>query len=109
MGFLSKFEKEVPLTADDPAAINTAAHLDLEKQEIAQLESENQSPDSRNVYHVTPEMEKRVIGKLDKRLVPLVMFLCEFNNQGIRILFNSLHRSFGLSRSFQHWVCPTPS
>jgi len=84
MGFLSKFEKEIPSTADDLAAINTAAHLDPKKQEIAQLENENQGPDRRNVYHVTLEMEKRVVGKLDKRLVPLVMFLCEFNNQGIR-------------------------
>lgn len=77
MGLLSRFEKKVPSTADDPAAINTAAHLerDPEKHEISQLERDGESPNG-TPYHVTPEMEKQVLRKLDRRLVPIVMVLC---------------------------------
>jgi hypothetical protein len=79
MGLLSRFEKKVPSTADDPAAISTARRLeqDPEKQEISQLEQDNESPNgNRTPYHVTPKMEKQVLRKLDTRLVPLVMVLC---------------------------------
>ena len=79
MGLLSRFEKKVPSTADDPAAISTAGRLELdpEKQEISQLEQDNESPNGNGTpYHVTPEIEKQVLRKLDTRLVPLVMVLC---------------------------------
>jgi hypothetical protein len=79
MGLLSRFEKKVPSTADDPAAIRTAGRLeqDPEKQEISQLEQDNESPNGDGTpYHVTPEIEKQVLRKLDTRLVPLVMILC---------------------------------
>ena len=78
MGFLSRFEKKVPSTADDPAALDAAAHLDRdpEKHEISQLEQDGGSPNRAAPYHVTPEMEKQVLRKLDRRLVPLVMVLC---------------------------------
>lgn len=78
MGFLSRFEKKVPSTADDPAAIDTAAGLDKdpEKHGISQLERDGGSPNGVAPYHVTPEMEKQVLRKLDTRLVPLVMVLC---------------------------------
>ena len=75
MGLLSRFTKSEPSTAEIPAAITTAAHLDPEKNEIAQLESGHESPSAGNGFHVTPEMERRVLRKLDKRLVPLVMGL----------------------------------
>ena len=75
MGFLSRFEKPVPSTADDPAAISTAAHLGTEKADIGQVENGKESLSAANGYHVTPEMERRVVRKLDKRLVPLVMVL----------------------------------
>jgi hypothetical protein len=82
MGLLSKFEKKVPSTADDPAAITTAAHLNYpEKTEVAQLESGHESPSAGNGFHVTAEMERRVVRKLDKRLVPLVMGLCMFSRE----------------------------
>lgn len=77
MGFLSRFEKKVPPTVDDPAAIETAARLgqDPEKHEISQVEG-SEGPNGAP-YHITPEMEKNVLRKLDTRLVPLVMILCE--------------------------------
>lgn len=76
MGFLSKFERKVPSTADDPAALSTAARLeqDPEKHDISPVEADKASPNEA-AYHVTPEMEKRVLRKLDSRLVPLVMGL----------------------------------
>jgi hypothetical protein len=76
MGLLSKLETKVPSTAEDPAVINTALRLDQdpEKHGIAHLEGEG----GRTEVHVTPEMEKRVLRKLDTRLVPLVMTLCVF-------------------------------
>jgi hypothetical protein len=75
MGILSRFAKPVPSTAEDPAAIQAAAHLGTEKSDISQVEAGNKSSNGENVYHVTPEMEQRVVRKLDKRLVPLVMGL----------------------------------
>jgi hypothetical protein len=75
MGILSRFAKPVPSTAEDPAAIQAAAHLGTEKPDISQVEAGNKSSNEENVYHVTPEMERRVVRKLDKRLVPLVMGL----------------------------------
>jgi hypothetical protein len=112
MGFLSRFEKKVPSTADDPAAINTAARLDQdpEKHEISQLEGEGGSPNGAP-YHVTPEMEKQVLRKLDTRLVPLVMVLCttlplELHCVEILTLES---RSSGVLGSIQHWVSkPAP-
>lgn len=77
MGILSRFEKRVPSTAEDPAAISTAAHLDPEKQDAAQFDGGDVgSSNGRPAFHVTSEMEKRVVRKLDQRLVPLVMGLC---------------------------------
>ena len=77
MGLLSRFEKKVPSTAEDPAAINTAAHIgqDPEKHEIHHLDGDGENPNMAH-YHVTPELEQRVLRKLDTRLVPLVMVLC---------------------------------
>lgn len=75
MGFLSRFTQPVPSTAEDPTAIQTAAQLGTEKPDISQVEAGNKNPNGENVYHVTPEMEARVVRKLDKRLVPLVMGL----------------------------------
>ena len=81
MGLFSRFEKKVPSTAEDPAAIQTAAHVDRdpEKHDIAQLEDGGEGRNEAS-YHVTPEMEKHVLRKLDMRLVPLVMGLCASSN-----------------------------
>lgn len=75
MGFLSRFDKKVPPTADDQAAIETAASIDRdpEKDEINHKES---SGNGVLVRQFTPEMEKRVLRKIDRRLVPLVVILC---------------------------------
>lgn len=75
MGFLSRFAPPVPSTAEDPTAIETAAQIGTEKPDISQVEAGNKSPNEETSYHVTPEMEQRVVRKLDKRLVPLVMVL----------------------------------
>lgn len=75
MGLLSRFEKPVPSTAEDPAAIATATQVDEEKQVASQLETEGEGRNGA-AAHVTPAMEKKVVRKLDKRLVPLVMGLC---------------------------------
>jgi hypothetical protein len=75
MGFLSMFEKAIPSTAEDPAAIATATHSDPEKQAVGEVEKGNEIPGGISA-HVTSEMEKAVVRKLDKRLVPLVMGLC---------------------------------
>ena len=73
MGFFSKVGKPAPSTANDPAALDIATHSDPEKQVVGEIEAGNDSP---IVPHVTPDMEKAVVRKMDKRLVPLVMGLC---------------------------------
>ncbi len=75
MGILSRLAKPVPSTAEHPTAIQAAAHLGAKKKDISQVEAGSKSSNGENVHHVTPEMEQRVVRKLDKRLVPLVMGL----------------------------------
>jgi hypothetical protein len=78
MAILSRFTKEVPPTADDTTAVSKAADLDPENQGILHTHSTNGNPGQAQC-HVTPNIEKRVLRKLDTRLVPLVMFLCGSN------------------------------
>ncbi|RFU26658.1 hypothetical protein B7463_g9683, partial [Scytalidium lignicola] len=74
MGFLSKFGKPVSSTATDTAAVTAVSQLNTEKTTDSQLE---RGPDNNVVtsVHITPEMEARVVRKLDKHLLPLVMGL----------------------------------
>jgi hypothetical protein len=76
MGFLSKFEKQVPSTAEDPEAITAAVQIGNKKSDTNQKESGNESTTPANSFHVTPEMERKLVRKLDTRLVLLVMGLC---------------------------------
>jgi len=82
MGFLSKFEKQVPPTAEDPEAITAAVGLGNEKSDTNQNESGNENTTAANGFHVTPEMERKLVRKLDTRLVLLVMGLC-MQSQGL--------------------------
>jgi hypothetical protein len=68
--------KKIPSTAEDPAAIRTAARLqqDAEKGEVGQVDRGGSPIEAPS--HITPELERRVLRKLDTRLVPLVMVLC---------------------------------
>jgi hypothetical protein len=68
-------DEKTPSTTDNPAAVNTTSNLDPEKQTVTQVEDGNGGP-APAYFLVTPEMERRVVRKLDMRLVPLVMGLC---------------------------------
>ncbi|TVY86254.1 putative transporter, partial [Lachnellula willkommii] len=78
MGFLSKFKKDEPPPVEDPTAISTAAPNDPEKAEVITMENGNQSsiPTPANPPPIDPALEKRVLRKLDKRLVSLAFVLC---------------------------------
>ena len=76
MGFLPKFEKQVPSTAEDPEAITTAIQLGNEKPDTNQNDSGNETTTASNSFQVTAEMERKLVRKLDTRLVLLVMGLC---------------------------------
>jgi hypothetical protein len=75
MGCLSKFEKKVCPTDEDSAVAETAARLGTGKREPGD-ESGIETIHHGNEPHVTPEMEKRLLRKLDRRLIPHIMFLC---------------------------------
>ncbi|KAH8814833.1 MFS transporter-like protein [Xylogone sp. PMI_703] len=75
MGVFSKFGKAAPSTATDAPAIARAAQLNSEKATESQLERGPNPNPNLNAVHITPEMEARVVRKLDTRLVPLVMGL----------------------------------
>ncbi|KAF7863211.1 hypothetical protein EAF04_007293 [Stromatinia cepivora] len=49
--------------------------VESEKPEVAQLEAAREAPSAQNGYYIDPEIEKRVVRKLDKKLIPLVMLL----------------------------------
>jgi len=75
MGCFSKFEKKVCPTDEDSAVVETAARLGTGKREPGD-ESGIETIRHGNEPHVTPEMEKRLLRKLDRRLIPHIMFLC---------------------------------
>lgn len=50
-----------------------------EKPETAQLEAVREPPSAQNGYHIDPVIEKRLVRKLDKHLVPLVVLLCKLH------------------------------
>jgi hypothetical protein len=64
--------KREPPTAIDLAAVADAGNVDSEKQDAVEFEG-----DIPHGLHIDPELERRVVRKLDLRLVPLVMSLCE--------------------------------
>lgn len=101
MGFLSKFEKQVPSTADNPEAITATAQLSNEKSYTNQNESGNESTTVANGFQVTPEMERKLVRKLDTRLVLLVMGLCMQS----RTLSNS-NSNFYPQIFFHIWIDP---
>jgi len=71
MGILSWFEKK----QDGSATVLSAAPPDPENQYPAKLENGDNGLTTAS-YHITSKMEKHLIRKLDRRLVPLVMGLC---------------------------------
>jgi hypothetical protein len=50
MGFLSRFEKQVPSTAEDSEAITAAVHLGNKKSDTNQNESGNESTTTANGF-----------------------------------------------------------
>lgn len=47
------------------------------KAEISQVEAAHEPPSAENGYHIDSDIEKRLVRKLDRKLIPLVMVLCE--------------------------------
>jgi len=75
MGFLSSFEKKDASTTDGSATFPTTAHHDLENDYRAEQASGSNALTT-PASLITPKMEKQLVRKLDRRLVPLVMGLC---------------------------------
>jgi hypothetical protein len=75
-----------------------------EKQEITQLEAAPEAPSPLNGYHVDPEVEKRLVRKLDRKLIPWVMLLCK--DTALSDLQSSAdhRRPSIISRPVKHWV-----
>ena len=72
MGLFSGVIRNAPPTATDPVEESI---IDPEKAPIPiQEEDATLSPPAR--HHVSPEVEKRVVRKLDMRFTSLVGFLC---------------------------------
>lgn len=76
MRFLSR-KKELPIvpTVGEHFAMEAVPNVDPEAHASA-VQIEGNIPQD-EIFRITPEMEKKVVRKLDKRLVPLVMGLCK--------------------------------
>lgn len=75
MGLLSKSQKaEEDVSGDSPEG-RIPSPNDPEKAEMA-IEGDNQTSVPATAPQIDPELEKRVVRKLDKRLVSLVFVLC---------------------------------
>lgn len=66
-----KTKDEPPTDLNFAAQTDLAIDSDVEKAHIGQTESVNQH----HFHNVDPEAEKKLVRKLDRRLVPLVMGL----------------------------------
>lgn len=61
------------MVVNPPAPIATSNELDPEKEGIDHAERLRAT----NMHYVDPAIERRVVRKLDQRLIPLVMGLCK--------------------------------
>jgi len=75
MGALSRSEKAVAATTGVLTQNDSEPHITTDKL-MMEGEAGIESPGHGNAVHVTPEMEKRLLRKLDRRIVPLIMVLC---------------------------------
>lgn len=75
---LSASGKATPLIVGISEVGDTIVNM-AEKQDISQLEAAPEIPSPQNGYYVDPAVEKRLVRKLDRKLVPWVMLLCKQN------------------------------
>jgi hypothetical protein len=68
------FGREKSETTGEDAQLQTASNGELEKAGIPSYDDEAQEPQS-----IDPIMEKRVVRKLDRNIIPLVMALCRIS------------------------------
>ena len=74
MGLLGKYQRAPPPTSTDLVKDQTTSPpLDLEKSHVQGNEVVSTIPS--HEHHVLPDMEKRVVRKMDVRIVPLVTAL----------------------------------
>lgn len=102
MAIFSRSKKDNPSSVEN-SSINAAAPTDPEKAEAMAIENGRQSPIAPSPTYIDPELEKRVVRKLDKRLVSLVFVLCESKSHKLRSISNE-SRSPGLPRPLKHRV-----
>ena len=75
MGLGSLFKSRAPSPNEQPTTTRTIEN-DQEKEAAMENEYGNQGPSAESV-RIDAEIEKRVIRKLDKRLISLVFVLCK--------------------------------
>lgn len=74
MGFLSRYQRAAPPTTTDPLEDKpTSLPLDLEKIHAQGNEVESTIPS--HEHHVLPDTERKVVRKMDFRIIPLVTAL----------------------------------
>lgn len=74
MGLLGKYQRAPPTTSIDPVKDQTTSlPFDLEKSHVQRNEVESTIPS--HEHHVLPDIEKKVVRKMDFRIVPLVTAL----------------------------------
>jgi hypothetical protein len=73
MAFGKIFKQEQPTATDIMESGTTEGGIDAEKGGEATY---HESAGAHHGHHISPEIEKRVVRKLDWRVVPMVMALC---------------------------------
>ena len=81
MRIWSKVERSAPPTATDLADEKRASSFQSDPEKSTHGLSDQEVPHS---HHVDPDLEKRVIRKMDWRVVPLVAALCEVGQRCTR-------------------------
>ncbi|KAF7951386.1 hypothetical protein EAE96_006700 [Botrytis aclada] len=80
----------------------------FEKPETAQLEAAREPPSAQNGYHIDAAIEKRLVRKLDKHLIPLVMLLYLLSYLDRSNIGNAktagMTKDLGISSSEYEWL-----
>jgi len=101
------FGRSEPVSEPAPTAIDLAAE-DKEKDAGAYLEHAGTATTDVNAHshYIDPAMERRVVRKIDMRLIPLVTAMCKSISTTCPRLYNAnQRRSAFLPRQIQHWQC----
>ena len=76
MGVFSRFTRFPPATATDPVVGTSTTESPIDEEKAVERSLGEHTEVQPNSAHIEPEIEKRVVRKLDIHAMPLIAVLC---------------------------------